>query len=283
MSSRLSAAAAAAAPALGPGGGPQRPGRPGRAGARPIPDAESDARMAAKVLNIGEVLDRLRVDYPDITLSKIRYLEAEGLVEPARTSANYRKYSAGDVARLGYVLHAQRERYLPLRVIKDELAAMDRGEAPPAAPAGPRAVPATPPATGLDVLLGAERVRMSRRELLAASGLDEVALAELEHHGLLRAVSGGGYYDADALVVARTVGLLAAHGVQARHLRAARAAADREAGLIEAAVAPLRAPRSAGAAAGDDDLPRDSVDELALLLVRLHAALLRARLGSGPR
>jgi hypothetical protein len=132
------------------------------------------------------------------------------------------------------------------------------------------------------VLLGAERVRLSRRELLAASGLDDEALGELERHGLLRAVSGGGYYDADALVVARSVGLLAAHGVQARHLRAARAAADREAGLIEAAVAPLRAPRSAGPA-GDDDLPRDSVDELALLLVRLHAALLRARLGSGPR
>jgi len=281
VNARLSAAAAAAAPpAAGLGPAQARAGRPARHGGRPVTDAETDARQNAKVLNIGEVLDRLRVDYPDITLSKIRYLEAEGLVEPARTSANYRKYSAADVARLGYVLHAQRERYLPLRVIKDELAAMDRGELPSAPPPGPRAVPATPPATGLDVLLGAERVRMSRRELLAASGLDEEALAELERYGLLRAVSGGGYYDADALVVARTVGLLAAHGVQARHLRAARAAVDREAGLIEAAVAPLRAPRSAGAAPDADDLPRDSVDELALLLVRLHAALLRARLGA---
>jgi DNA-binding transcriptional MerR regulator len=273
VSARLSAAAAAA---LGPAGRPVR-----AAGQR---GAQADTRLSAKVLNIGEVLDRLRVDYPDITLSKIRYLEAEGLVEPARTSANYRKYSAADVARLGYVLHAQRERYLPLRVIKDELAAMDaRGDGPAGTPPGPRAVPATPPKTGLDVLLGAERVRMSRRELLAASGLDEEALAELESYGLLAAVSGGGYYDADALVVARTVGLLAAHGVQARHLRAARAAADREAGLIEAAVAPLRAPRGAGIRAPADDGPRGCVDELALLLVRLHAALLRARLGSGPR
>jgi DNA-binding transcriptional MerR regulator len=274
---------AAAAAGLGPASGQQRLRRQGRAAPRPVPDADAAAaaaaRMAAKVLNIGEVLDRLRVDYPDITLSKIRYLEAEGLVEPARTSANYRKYSAADVARLGYVLHAQRERYLPLRVIKDELAAMDRGETAPVVPTGPRAVPSTPPATGLDVLLGADRVRLSRRELLAASGLDEEALAELERYGLLHAVSGGGYYDADALVVARTVGLLAAHGVQARHLRAARAAADREAGLIEAAVAPLRAPRGAGTA-GDGDGPRDCVDELALLLVRLHAALLRARLAA---
>ncbi|MBL7502798.1 MerR family transcriptional regulator [Frankia sp. CNm7] len=277
MSSRLSAAAAAAAPAA-LGSGQSRVARPTRRVGHPSADAEADARLTAKVLNIGEVLDRLRVDYPDITLSKIRYLEAEGLVEPARTSANYRKYSAADVARLAYVLHAQRERYLPLRVIKDELAAVDRGELPAAAPPGPRAVPSSPPATGLDVLLGAERVRMSRRELLAASGLDDEALAELERHGLLRAVSGGGYYDADALVVARTVGLLTAHGIEARHLRAARAAADREAGLIEAAVAPLRAPRGGD---GDTSLPRDSVDELALLLVRLHAALLRTRLGSG--
>jgi DNA-binding transcriptional MerR regulator len=222
------------------------------------------------------VLDRLRADYPDITLSKIRYLEAEGLVEPARTSANYRKYSVEDVARLRYVLHAQRERYLPLRVIKEELAALDRGEAPQTRP-GPRAVPANPPATGLDVLLGADRVRLSRRELVTASGLDEEALAELEQHGLVGPRAGGGYYDSNALVVARTVGLLATHGVQARHLRAARAAADREAGLIEAAVAPLRSQR------GVDAGPRsaDTVDELTLLLVRLHAALLRARLAAG--
>ncbi|MBX6389344.1 MAG: MerR family transcriptional regulator [Frankia sp.] len=236
-----------------------------------------EARLHAKVLNIGEVLDRLRVDYPDVTLSKIRYLESEGLVEPARTSANYRKYSEADVARLRYVLHAQRERYLPLRVIKEELAAIDRGELPAAPPPGPRAVPAQPVPKGLNVLLGAERVRLSRRQLLAESGLDEEALAELERYGLLRALSGGGYYDEDALVVARTVGMLAAHGVQARHLRAARAAADREAGLIEAAVAPLRAQR--GEEGGGE--PRDTVDELALLLVRLHAALLRARLASG--
>lgn len=268
MSARSAAAASSARSGLAPA-------RPGRLVGRPATGAEQ--QLAAKVLNIGEVLDRLRVDYPDITLSKIRYLESEGLVEPARTSANYRKYSAADVARLGYVLHAQRERYLPLRVIKDELAAVDRGEVPTTRP-GPRAVPSTPPATGLDVLLGAERVRMSRRELLAASGLDEESLAELERYGLLRALSGGGYYDADALVVARTVGLLAAHGVQPRHLRAARTAADREAGLIEAAVAPLRGQRSADGDAGER--PHDAVDELALLLVRLHAALLRARLGA---
>lgn len=233
---------------------------------------------AAKTLNIGEVLDRLRTEYPDITLSKIRYLESEGLVEPARTSANYRKYSLDDVMRLRHVLHAQRERYLPLRVIKEELAALDRDDTP-LPRTGPRAVPDRPAVRGLDGLLGAERVRLSRRELLAASGLDDDSLAELEGNGLVGPIAGGGYYDSDALLVARTVALLAAHGVQARHLRAARAAADREAGLIEAAVAPLRS----GRLAESDGRAAETADELATLLVRMHAALLRTRLtGSRP-
>ncbi len=242
------------------------------AGRRGTPARAGDA---AKTLNIGEVLDRLRAEYPDITLSKIRYLESEGLVEPARTSANYRKYSLDDVLRLRHVLHAQRERYLPLRVIKEELAALDRGETQ-LPRTGPRAVPDRPAGRGLDSLLGAERIRISRRELLAASGLDDDVLAELESNGLVGPIAGGGYYDADALLVARTVALLAAHGVQVRHLRAARAAADREAGLIEAAVAPLRS----GRLGETDGRAAETVDELATLLVRMHAALLRTRLAA---
>jgi DNA-binding transcriptional MerR regulator len=239
-------------------------------------EAVGSARRAAKTLNIGEVLDRLRSDYPDATLSKIRYLEAEGLVEPARTTANYRKYSLDDVARLRYVLAAQRERFLPLRVIKEELAALDAGRVPRTRP-GPRSLPPEAPPTGLDVLLGSEQARLSRRELLAASGLDEAALTELEQFGLLAPPPGGTYYDADALVVAQTFKALTAYGVQARHLRGARAAADREAGLIEQVVAPMRADRDGGAGARRTG----SVDELAALFVRLHAALLRAGLRAG--
>ncbi|THJ74809.1 MerR family transcriptional regulator [Candidatus Frankia alpina] len=252
----------------------------GFAAASPAPRPSGPGRdlagSGAKVLNIGQVLDRLRADFADITLSKIRYLEAEGLVEPARTSANYRKYSADDVARLRYVLHAQRERFLPLRVIKEELSSLDRGDMPAHRP-GPRAVPPHPAPAGLDAILGVERVRMSRRELLAAVGLDEDELADLERHGLVAPIAGGGYYDSDALLVARTVALLAGHGVQARHLRAARTVADREAGLIEAATAPLRGQR------GGDNAGRqaETADELAALLVRLHAALLRSRLPAG--
>ncbi|WP_131746805.1 MerR family transcriptional regulator [Frankia sp. Cppng1_Ct_nod] len=231
---------------------------------------------AARTLNIGEVLDRLRVDYPDVTLSKIRYLEAEGLVVPARTSANYRKYSPDDVARLRYVLGAQRERFLPLRVIKEELESLDRGETPQERP-GPR--PVAPPAPrALDVLLdGGEATRMSRRELLAATGLSEEQLAELEQCGLLAPRPGGSYFDADAVAVAHTFAALSAFGVQPRHLRSSRVVADREAGLIEQVAAPLRGQRDRSGARAED-----AVDELAGLLLRLHAALLRSRLRAGP-
>ncbi|SNQ45559.1 conserved hypothetical protein [Frankia canadensis] len=242
-----------------------------------VPGPAAGIGQAAKVLTIGQVLERLRADFADITLSKIRYLEAEGLVEPARTSSNYRKYSADDVARLRYVLHAQSERFLPLRVIKEELASLDRGETSPVYRPGPRALPPHPAPTGLDAILGVDRVRLSRRELLAAVGLGEEELADLERHGLVAPIAGGGYYDSDALLVARTVALLAGHGVQARHLRAARTVADREAGLIEAAVAPLRGQRGADSAGRH----AQTADELAALLVRLHAALLRSRLAAG--
>jgi DNA-binding transcriptional MerR regulator len=232
---------------------------------------------AAKTLTIGEVLDQLRLDYPDVTLSKLRYLEAEGLVVPARTTANYRKYSSDDVVRLRYVLGAQRERFLPLRVIKEELESLDRGEQPQERP-GPRALPPAPPRV-LDVLLDSgETVRMSRRELLAATGIDAEQLAELEQSGLVAPRPGGSYFDGDALAVARTVAALGAFGLQPRHLRSSRVAADREAGLIEQVAAPLRGQRDrlGGGRA------QDTVDELAGLMVRLHAALLRSRLRAGP-
>ncbi|WP_322750287.1 MULTISPECIES: MerR family transcriptional regulator [unclassified Frankia] len=242
----------------------------------PMPARAPAGGSPAKTFNIGEVLDRLRLDYPDVTLSKIRYLEAEGLVVPARTNANYRKYSSDDVGRLRYILGAQRERFLPLRVIKEELESIDRGEHPRER-SGPRPV-APPPPRVLDMIVdGGETVRMSRRELLAATGIGDDQLVELEQYGLLAPRPGGSYFDGDALAVARTFAALSAFGVQPRHLRSSRVAADREAGLIEQVAAPLR---------GQRDRPgghaQDTVDELAGLLVRLHAALLRSRLRAGP-
>ncbi|SBW23056.1 transcriptional regulator FtsR [Protofrankia symbiont of Coriaria ruscifolia] len=254
----------------------------GRAAAGSVSAAAPASRgrvgaSTAKTLTIGEVLDQLRLDYPDVTLSKIRYLEAEGLVVPARTSANYRKYSSDDVARLRYVLGAQRERFLPLRVIKEELESLDRGLLPRER-LGPR--PVAPPSPGaLDVLLDSgEQVRMSRRELLAATGVSEEELAELEQYGLLAPRPGGSYFDGDALAVARTFAALSGFGIQPRHLRPSRVAADREAGLIEQVAAPLRGQRDPFGGGRAEEI----LDEIAGLLIRLHAALLRSRLHTGP-
>jgi DNA-binding transcriptional MerR regulator len=235
-------------------------------------------------MSIGEVLGQLRPDFPDITISKIRFLEAEGLVEPERTSSGYRKFSREDLARLRYVLSAQRDHYLPLRVIKEHLDALDRGLEPPAlASNGPRVPRALVAAEGLpspdSFLPDVSEIRLSRRELLEAAGLEEEQLAQLEQYGLVAPRSGGSHYDGDALVVAKTVAEMSRFGIEARHLRPFKAAADREIGLVEQVVTPLVRQRNPEARARADEVVR----ELAALSVKLHSTLVRAGLGPGLR
>jgi hypothetical protein len=169
-------------------------------------------------------------------------------------------------------------------VIKEHLDAIDRGLEPPGmAGGGPRVARALAPAEGLpgpdDFLCEPSDIRLSREELLLAAGLEKEQLDQLEAYGLL-ATRGKGHYDADALVVARTVAEMSRFGIEARHLRAYRTAADREVGLFEQVVTPLIRQRSPEARARAEE----AVRELAALSVRLHAALvkagLRAELGS---
>ncbi|WP_199523725.1 transcriptional regulator FtsR [Micromonospora craterilacus] len=228
-------------------------------------------------MSIGEVLAELRADFPDVTISKLRFLEAEGLVEPQRTAAGYRKYGWDDVARLRFVLTAQRDQYLPLRVIREQLAQWDAsGEAPersrPALVAvGPDGeVPgrgATPVESG--------QVRLDRTQLVARSGIDESTLGELERLGLLVS-DPPGWYDADALIIAQAVAGLAAYGFQPRHLRGYRTAADREVGLFAQLVAPLARQSDPAARARAAETAR----ELVALSQQLHAALVRVGLRS---
>lgn len=227
--------------------------------------------------SIGEVLARLSPDFEEISISKIRFLEAEGLVEPARTSSGYRRFTEQDVARLRYVLSAQRDHYLPLKVIKEHLSAMDRGLRPPAIAAAnpeppsdlsepadlPRPHDFSPPATDL---------RLTRGELLTAAAITAEVLGQLESYGLV--IARDGHYDGEALLIAKTASELASYGVEPRHLRPFRTAADREIGLIEQVVSPLARQRGAEAARKADD----TVKELAALSVRLHAALVRSGL-----
>jgi DNA-binding transcriptional MerR regulator len=235
-------------------------------------------------MSIGEVLGQLRGDFPDITISKIRFLEAEGLVEPERTASGYRKFSREDVGRLRYVLSAQRDHYLPLRVIKEHLAAIDRGLEPPALTGGgPRVPRALVAAEGLPTpesfLPPVSEIRLSRDELLEAAGLEEAQLEQLEQYGLLGTREGSSHYDGDALVVAKTVAEMARFGIEARHLRPFKAAADREIGLVEQVVTPLVRQRNPEARARADEVVR----ELAALSVKLHSTLVRSGLGPGLR
>jgi DNA-binding transcriptional MerR regulator len=242
----------------------------------------SQSATNAANLSIGEVLSQLREDFPDVSISKIRYLEAEGLVEPARTPSGYRKFSQDDVERLRYILTLQRDHFWPLRVIREALDAYDRGFDPPGAaapgavrPRAPRAVADGLPDSASFVRRG-QGLRMTRDELGVAAGLEERDLAQLETFGLLTAGSGG-YFDETALTIAHAAAELAAYGIEPRHLRSFRTAADREVGLVEQVVTPLSRGR------GDDAQARasEAAREISALCVRLHAALVKA--GLGPR
>lgn len=233
-------------------------------------------------LSIGEVLAQLRADFPDVTISKIRFLETEGLIEPERTSSGYRKFTRDDVGRLRYVLSAQRDRYLPLRVIKAHLEALDRGLEPPegagTSPQVPRALTAVDGTPGPEAFVpDMSDVRLTRDELATAAGLTPEQLDQLQQYGLVAPRPGGSYYDGDALIVAKTVAEMSRFGIESRHLRPFRSAADREIGLFEQVVAPLVRQRNPEARARAEE----TVRELAALSIRLHAALVRAGLKPG--
>jgi len=229
-------------------------------------------------MSIGEVLSQLRAEFPDVTISKIRFLEAEGLIEPERTASGYRKFSRDDVSRLRYVLAAQRDHYLPLRVIKAHLEAIDRGLEPPDSPGSgpqvPRALVAADGLPGPDTFgRDTSELRLSRDELIDAASIEPAQLSQLEQFGLV-AARPGGFYDGDALVIAKTVAEMSRFGLEPRHLRAFRAAADREVGLVEQVVAPLVRQRNPEARGRAEEVAR----ELAALSVKLHATLVRSGL-----
>ena len=220
-------------------------------------------------LTIGEVLAVLRDDFPDVTISKIRYLESEDLVHPQRTPSGYRKFSRADVSRLRYVLAAQRDQYLPLRVIKEHLEALDRGEPLPAA-AGPGSVPPPPAAEGDD---DNGIPPLTPEQFARAAGLEPEQLADCVQFGLL-ATDADGRHPAADLPVARAAAGLARHGIEPRHLRVYRSGVEREAGLVKQLVAPVLRARSEEARTRATEKLR----ELATLSAQLHTALLEARL-----
>jgi len=230
---------------------------------------------ARAYLSIGEVLGKLRGEFPDVTISKIRFLESEGLIEPQRTPSGYRKFSHHDVDRLRYVLGAQRDHYLPLKVIKDHLDALDRGLEPPALAGSQALAPRVATVDG-EVLFGeSSDLKLSRSELLESSQLNETQLNELESYGLIQ--SNGKHYDGDALAIARAVAEISAFGIEARHLRPFKSAAEREIGLIEQVITPLLRQKGSEAKARAEEVER----QLGGLTLKIHAALVRSGLKRG--
>ncbi|MFF7312294.1 MerR family transcriptional regulator [Streptomyces sp. NPDC008137] len=223
------------------------------------------------LMSIGTVLNALRDEFPEVTISKIRFLESEGLIEPQRTPSGYRKFSARDVERLGHVLRMQRDHYLPLKVIREHLEAMERGEAVPLPTVGRQRDGDTAPEAYEGPPTAA---RVGRAELLAAAGVDEEELTEWESYGLVTPLEDGAY-EAEAVTVAALVAELGRFGIEPRHLRVMKAAADREAGLVDQVVAPLKRHRNPQTRAHAEDRTK----ELAGLTVKLHAALVQTALG----
>ena len=231
-------------------------------------------------LTIGAVLAALSPDFPDITISKIRFLEAEGLVTPERTGSGYRTFSPDDLERLRYILTAQRDRFWPLKVIAEALDKLDRGletvyndqtPAHPQVPAGP-GDPHLPTASELG---RRDHLRLTDTELRQAAGLDQLTFEALSTFGLLHPDSSGHYGDA-ALAVARAAGALAAYGIEPRHLRPFRTAADREIGLVQQVLSPVRGRKhGSGGKATHDPTPQILAECIAL-----HTALVRAGLAA---
>ena len=265
-------------------------------------------------MSIGEVLALLRPEFPDLTISKIRFLESQGLLDPERTPSGYRKFYENDIERLRWILHQQKEQYLPLKVIKGRLGGeaeadgdegADAAVVPTAAattisaararstpdaaeeapgrlnvPVSAAAAPATPPSPVANEINPLQVVRtgvsMTLEELGQAAGLGVEELRDLERFGLLagRHVAGTAYYDEEALIVANLAAGFLRHGVEARHLRMYKTAAEREAGFFEQLVMPLlkqRNPRSRRQAV-------DMLSELSKLGQGMRAAMLRTAL-----
>jgi DNA-binding transcriptional MerR regulator len=188
---------------------------------------------AARTRSIGEVINLLKPEYPDVTVSKLRFLESQGLVEPSRSASGYRIFSEEDVRRIEYVLKEQRDHYLPLKVIKSKLAAWEHGDESPVSPeAGP------PP----EAYFATSGVSLTPAELMRSSGLSAHQLTSLIEVGILEPMKlpdGTEVFRDHDLSIARATHRLLSHGLEVRHLRSIRLAADRQTDLLGQLVAPL--------------------------------------------
>ena len=233
-----------------------------------LPNPTGPEPKPEKTMSIGEVLKLLTPDFPDITLSKIRYLESEGLVFPLRTSSGYRKYVNADVERLHYVLTTQKKTYMPLKQIKKQLDAMDSCSV----------IPITKAATAQTIISPEEFrkpaiTRLSDVEIAEKAGVELQFVIDLANVGII-GPDQSGFFTADDIQVVSTANALSEFGIDARHLKSVKNAASRQADLISQVVTPLVRSNKDGAREQAEEMSR----QMSALVVSLHAILVKNEL-----
>ncbi|WP_434969731.1 transcriptional regulator FtsR [Microbacterium sp. bgisy207] len=218
-----------------------------------------DRASAAGLLSIGQVLARLSPEFPGLSSSKLRFLEMQGIVTPTRTESGYRKFAPADVERLRLALTLQRDHYLPLVVIREYLDDVDAGRDPVTPlPAPPTSIVAAPR-------------RYRREELLAAAGAAPQLLNDAISTGV---ITGSETYSEQTVALLRCLVALDRHGIEPRHIRTLRQSAERDAALVESAVAPLARRTDAASRGRAEEL----APELARRLEEVRSIFLRSAL-----
>ncbi|HHU68054.1 MerR family transcriptional regulator [Corynebacterium sp.] len=216
---------------------------------------------SARTLSIGKVLEALRSEFPDVTVSKIRFLESEGLITPQRTASGYRRFTGEDVERLRYILVTQRDNYLPLKVIREQLEAMD---------AGAVSLIEAEPMVSPENFRAPAPTRLSDEEVASQADVTAEAIAELLDAGLIRP-DAAGFFTADDVRIVLTAESLRGFGFDIRHLKSLRNTAQRQADLIGQVAGPVaRSQRSSA-----KEKAADMGQQMTALVVSLHASLVK--------
>ncbi len=222
----------------------------------------------SRALSIGEVINLLRDDFPDVSVSKIRFLESQGLIDPGRSPSGYRQFDPDDIARLRFILQQQRDHFLPLKVIKSKLTLWERGEETSSV------------GESTSTPLGEAGEPLDRSALLKRSGLTDQELSQLIDVGLIRPIPDSTVFPPEAGIVGTEAKRLMEHGLEARHLRSIRLSVERESDLMVQLVTPLLKSSNSESKARAKDVLESCSDSVGAMHRALLAAELRQHISS---
>lgn len=225
------------------------------------------------LFTIGEVLNQVRSEFDEISISKIRFLEAEGLLVPSRTKSGYRKFSNSDIEKLRYILRMQRDHYLPLKIIKEHIEAMDRGLTPQIE----QDVKPKIPSRVVDFNQGSlvkRNIRVTKEELIKDTGISDKDLNDSLDFGLISVLADNRHFDENAIKTSRVIAALSEYGIEPRHLKVMKSGSEREVSLIKQIVSPLARSRRPDASEQAEQMMR----EIANLTNQLHSILVHSSL-----